>query len=374
MRLMALVAGMMQAGAAAAGGEPMDYAHPENWLCRPDARGPCDADLSLSDVSAGGILGVPPPPALPSGFDCFYVYPTVSRQLAGNSDGKAGDDERYVVAQQFARYGEVCRRFAPLYRQSTLASITGRVPGDGELAYGDVKAAWQRYLAADNGGRGVLLVGHSQGARHLARLIAEEIAGKPVAGRIVAAHVIGWPIPVADPDVAGAAAPPLQMLPLCRRANDTGCLVAYVTFAASRPPAPGNRFAGTSTPGLMTACVNPAAVLDTPMLAPILPTRPRAAGSSDVGGQVTLAPPGVTTASYRLSGMVKGACARGEGGTSYLAVSSSAPQVQAGLERIDAALPGWGLHLVDMNIAMGNLVGLARRQGEAFVAKAAAAR
>lgn len=363
---MILVSALLGAGAAEAA--PLDYAAAANWLCRPDASGPCDTDLSLTDISAGGALEMPPPPAMPAKVDCFYVYPTVSRQPGGNSDGTATEAERYVVQQQFARYGEICRRFAPLYRQQTLASIAGTAKGDAELAYADVKAAWTRYLEADNGGRGVILVGHSQGARHLSRLIAEEIAGKPVSARIVAAHVIGWPLQVADPAAPGAAPPPVPaQLPLCRRANDTGCTVAYVTFAASRPPAADNRFAGPRAPGLMTACVNPAAVLDTPMLAPILPARPQAAGTANLSEN--LAPTAVSTASYRLSGMVKGECVRGDGGTSFLAVSSRAPGVQAGLERIDAALAGWGLHLVDMNIALGNLLGLARRQAEAWVAR-----
>jgi hypothetical protein len=252
LRAFVVVSALLGAGAVQAA--PMDYAKAESWLCRPDANGPCDTDLSLTDISASGAFEMPPPASVPVRVDCFYVYPTVSRQPGGNSDGRATEAERYVVAQQFARYGEVCRRFAPLYRQQTLASIGKPGFGDAELAYGDVKAAWERYLAADNQGRGVILVGHSQGARHLARLISEEISGKPVKASIVAAHVIGWPMQVADPE-AGVASPPAlpPTLPLCRRANDTGCTVAYVTFAASRPPATDNRFAGPAKPGLMTA-------------------------------------------------------------------------------------------------------------------------
>ncbi len=363
MRWKLMMAGTALAMAQAATAGPMDYSRPESWLCRPDATGPCDTDLSLTDISAGGALVVPPPPAMPARFDCFYVYPTVSRQPTGNSDGMATDEERYVVQQQFARFGEICRRFAPLYRQTTLATIPGTVKGDRELAYTDVKAAWERYLAADNAGRGVVLIGHSQGARHLARLVSEEIADKPVAARVVAAHVIGYPVPVAEPG-STAVAPP--GLPLCTRANDTGCTVAYVTYAGSRPPVAGNRFAGRPGPGLMVACTDPAAILDTPYLAPIFPARPRPGLTPAIG---SLAPVPVETASFRLSGMVRGACTRGADGTSYLAASSDAPRLQAAFERLDTAMPGWGLHMVDMNIALGNLIGLARRQGEAWLAK-----
>lgn len=345
----------------------MDYASPASWLCRPDASGPCDTDLSLTEVTATGTIELPPPPARPPLIDCFYVYPTVSRQPAGNADGRMTDNEIYVVQQQFARYGEVCRRFAPLYRQTTLATISGQAKGDPELAYSDVRAAWRHYLANDNGGRGVLLIGHSQGARHLARLIAEEIADKPVSARIVAAHVIGWPLAVADPEAGVTEVKVPPMLPLCRRTNDTGCTVAYTTFHGPQPPAADNRFAAPPGPGLMVACVNPARLMDTPMLAAIFPARPRAAGSS--GFTTNLSPYPVTTASYQLSGLIRGECRRGAGGTSFLAAESNLPLIGEQLTRMDSALPGWGLHLVDMNIALGNLVALARRQAEAWVAR-----
>jgi len=50
------------------------------------------------------------------------------------------------------------------------------------------------------------------------------------------------------------------------------------------------------------------------------------------------------------------------------------PRIGEGLARIDSALPGWGLHLVDMNIALGDLVELAKRQSAAWLGKQQAAR
>lgn len=358
---------------AAEPGSALDYARAEHWLCRPDATGACDTDLSLTEVTRTGAVELPPPPARPLLVDCFYVYPTVSEQPSGNADGTETAAERYVVQQQFARFGEVCRRFAPLYRQTTLAGIAGRARGDPERAYADVRAAWRHYLAHDNGGRGVILIGHSQGARHLSRLVAEEIVGTEAAARIVAAYLIGWPVPIADPlaaDPSTPGQPTVQpALPACQRPSQTGCMVAYVTFAAARPPAADNRFAGRPGPGLMSACVNPARLMDTPMLAAIFPARPRAAGSS--GFAANLSPRPVATASYQLSGMIRGECRRGADGQSYLAADSDVPIIARGFEAMDTALPGWGLHLVDMNIALGNLVALARRQAEAWAARSA---
>lgn len=358
---------VIAAGAAEA--QPMDYAKAASWLCRPDANGPCDTDLALTDVSPADRMLLPPPAAIPPKVDCFYVYPTVSRQPGGNSDGTVTAAEIYVVQQQFARFGEVCRRFAPLYRQTTLASIAGAAKGDAALAYGDVKAAWDHYLSRDNDGRGVIMIGHSQGARHLMRLVAEEVVGKPVADRVVAAHIIGFPLPVADAESA-AEAPPA--LPLCRRASQTGCTVAYVTFAQDRPPAADNRFAGRPGPGLRVACTDLGRMLDTPFVTGIFPSQPQAAGSS--GATARLVDPVPQTPSYQLSASIRASCAASEDGASYLAVSSADARVAEGFRQIDAALPGWGLHLIDVNVAQGSLIALARRQAEAWVARAATAR
>jgi hypothetical protein len=293
----------------------------------------------------------------------------VSRQAAGNSDGTRTDAEVYAVQQQFARFGEICRRFAPLYRQTTLATIAGTAKGDGDLAYGDVKAAWAHYLAHDNDGRGVILFGHSQGARHLMRLVAEEVVGKPAAEQVVAAHIIGFPMPVAE-EGTSAAAPPA--LPLCRRASDTGCTIAFVTFAKDRPPAVENRFAGRPGPGLRVACTDVARMLDTPFVAGIFPSQPQPAGSS--GATARLVEPVPETPSYQLSATIRAECVAGDDGTSFLAVSSNDERVAEGFRQIDAALPGWGLHLIDVNVAQGSLIALARRQAEAWLARAARGR
>ncbi|MBS3962104.1 MAG: DUF3089 domain-containing protein [Sandarakinorhabdus sp.] len=357
MRLLLMMMGLVAAPVAA-----LDYSSPESWLCRPDATGPCDTDMSLSEISPGGIRPLPAPPPAIAAIDCFYVYPTVSRQPTGNADGTLTDDERYVVQQQFARYGEVCRRFAPLYRQTTIASVSGAAKGDTALAYADVKAAWNHYLANDNRGRGVILIGHSQGARHLKRLIAEEISGKPVQRQLVAAHVIGFNIAVPQGAVAGGD---LGQVPLCASGAETGCAIAYVTFAEAFPPPRTARF-GRAGPGMRIACTNPSALLGAPSLTGIFPSRPRPAGSAQLALRLTDEQP--ATASYRLTGLVTARCVEA-GNASYLAVQSPVPRIAQAFERMDSALPGWGLHLIDMNIALGDLIELARRQSAAWLGK-----
>ena len=104
-----------------------DYADTKNWLCLPgrtdDA---CSADESATIIAADGTTTheafVRNPKAK---IDCFYVYPTVSLEPTGNADMNAGPMEKSVVAQQFARFGAVCRTYAPLYRQVTLSALRG---------------------------------------------------------------------------------------------------------------------------------------------------------------------------------------------------------------------------------------------------------
>ncbi len=143
-------------------------------------------------------------------FDCFYVYPTASEDPTPFSDMTAGR-EIQVTTAQFGRYGAVCRQFAPIYRSGTLAALRARSAGTPVAAaypntnYDDVVQAWKHYLAHDNNSRGVLLVGHSQGASLITRLVANEIEGKPVAKQIIAIHQLGTTIQVpAGKDVGGA--------------------------------------------------------------------------------------------------------------------------------------------------------------------------
>jgi hypothetical protein len=360
---LAVAAAAAAALAAPASAAQPDYSRPEAWLCLPGEEGPCDSkDLAFVDVTASGV-SAPVPVVRPDRppIDCFYVYPTVSRQPGGNADATLTDDERYVAEQQIARYGQVCRVFAPLYRQVTLGAIAGLAAGDGEMAYADVASAWAHYISFHNEGRGVLLVGHSQGARHLAQLIATRITETPEEAKIVGAHIIGANILMpegADRDGGFGS------MPLCSAERLHGCVVAYVTFAADLPPKANARF-GIAPRGEQVACVHPGALLGEEQLSGVYPTRPRAAGSAQL--TAVLADVGDEAPSYRLNGLVSAAC-RTSGNARFLAVSSDSPRIMAGFRQIDAALPGWGLHLIDLNIAQETLVRLAATQAEAWKA------
>jgi Protein of unknown function (DUF3089) len=182
---------LAQQPAAPANAARNDYSDPATWLCRPGRTDACSVNQDITVVAAdGSMTKVDFKPAASPPVDCFYVYPTVSNDPTPNSDMHAGPEEQRVIAQQFARFAEKCRPFAPLYRQVTLAVLRAAATGqpmtpDRELAYQDVRDAWNHYLAHDNGGRGVVLIGHSQGSGVLTRLIRDEIEGKPAARQLV---------------------------------------------------------------------------------------------------------------------------------------------------------------------------------------------
>jgi Protein of unknown function (DUF3089) len=363
-----------------------DYSKPDTWICRPGHDEPCSVNLSSTVVSADGKLtteSFTPNPNAP--IDCFYVYPTISAQLSLNSDMTLGPEEKGVVRAQLARFGSQCRLFAPLYRQVTLAALRqfltgGALSQSGEqaraLAYNDVVDAWRYYLEHDNHGRGFVLIGHSQGSNVLMHLIREEIDGKPVQSRLISAILPGTNIPVPKgKDVGGA----FQHVPVCRSASQTGCLITYVSFRATSPPPDNTRFGRVGDPSMMAACTNPAALAGgSGVLHAYLPSR----ADSFIVSAASPQPPWVTppvpinTPFVSVPGMLSAECVSNEHG-SYLAVTVHADPASPRAHDIGGdlvingnTLADWGLHLIDMNLAMGNLVDIVAQQAKAHLSNA----
>ncbi|PYS27511.1 MAG: lysophospholipase, partial [Acidobacteria bacterium] len=240
-----------------------DYSKSESWLCRPGRQDACAVDLTTTIVAANGKLTRETWAANPKApIDCFYVYPTVSNDATPNSDMVAGPEELNVIRAQFARFGSQCRVYAPLYRQVTLtalrAFLAGRIMAiDLALGYNDVLNAWNYYLEHDNQGRGVVLIGHSQGSLVLTQLIKNEIDGKPLQSRIISALLLGTSLPVPrGKDVGGA----FQHLPLCHSAKQTGCVITYASFRSNAPPPANSRFGKVPGENMVSGCTNPAAL------------------------------------------------------------------------------------------------------------------
>ncbi len=347
-----------------------DYSKPETWLCLPGrASDACTADQSATSVATNGKLtAMPSKAAKDPGIDCFYVYPTVSTDATPNSDMVIDEAERRVVAIQFARFASVCRTFAPMYRQVTLSALRqfmmGQTPAaDRVLAYNDVKAAWDWYLAHENKGRGVVLIGHSQGSGVITELVKREIDGKPVQKLIVGVMPIGTNVAVDEKGMFGS-------IPSCSAKGQTGCLVSYVSFRDTVPPPATSRFGKVPEAGMHAACVNPAALSGGKgQSTPYLWNRPLT-GSAEPqawAGAVKVDAPFVTA-----PGLLTTECVR-SGEFSYLKVTTNAEPADARTDAIagDVVIAGkidanWGLHLIDMNVAMGDLVDIVAQQAKAW--------
>jgi Protein of unknown function (DUF3089) len=362
--------------------EPNDYDRAASWLCRPGREDACAVDLSTTIVQADGSLSREAWGADSNApIDCFYVYPTVSTDLTPSSDMVADEAERNVIRQQFARFGSVCRLYAPLYRQVTLAGLRTMLAGGGGGGalskgpqYDDVRDAWRHYLEHDNRGRGVVLVGHSQGSFILAELIRQEIDGKPVQSRLVSAILLGATLAVPrGKDVGGS----FQNIPLCRTAAQTGCVVTYVSFRSTIPPPANARFGRVAGNDLVAACTNPAALAGGgSAVRAYLDTRGQLiVGQSPVKPWVVPERP-IETPWVSVPGLLTAQCVSNEHAT-YLEVTvhsdpsdPRADDVAGDLVTGGRLLDDWGLHLIDVNLAMGNLVDIVAQQGRVWSGRA----
>ena len=355
------------AAPAAADVKPNDYADEGNWLCRPGRKGDaCDVDLTTTVIAADGTMtreAFTPNPKAP--IDCFYVYPTVSTDAGQFSDMTADPAEKNVIHQQFARFGSRCRTFAPMYRQLTLAGLRQRLSGgvinfDTGVWFDDVRGAWRSYLQRDNQGRGVVLVGHSQGAYILTELLRREIDGKPIQKQLVAAYILGATFPVAKGQDAGGA---LKDIPLCQKPGQTGCVVNFSAFRSTVPPPANTLFGKAADAAQSGSCTNPAA-LGSNGAAPLHAYLFATGRTIAMAGANTTWVTGKTvdTPFVSVPALLSAKCTSNEHAT-YLEITVTGDPADPRTDDIggDLGMPGkpipmWGLHLIDVNLVMGDLL------------------
>jgi hypothetical protein len=373
--LLAAPALAQEAPAAPATPAAPDYAQASAWLCLPGRADPCGAPLPTAALNANGYGSVGQAVANPNApVDCFYVYPTVSRDAGFNSDLTPGPEESFTAQVQFARFAGVCKPYAPMYRQATMAALMAQMSGQPgaaasmPTAYADVVAAWRHYLAKYNNGRPFVLIGHSQGTIHLIQLLAREVENSPAHGRMLSAILLGFNVDVPEGKLVGGS---FQKSPLCSRVGETGCVVTFVSYRATNPPPPGALFGRTATPGMTVGCTNPARLSTaTAPLDGYWPSGMALNGTPDkIGWSAQGKPP---TPFVRTDGLVSAACVN-RPGVGYLSIVVNADPTDARTDNIPGdveiggrPLPGWGLHLADMNIAQGDLIALVEEQAKAF--------
>jgi hypothetical protein len=211
--------------AAQAGGGP-DYTKAASWLARPGS----------SDNPSEWLPAEFADPAVRGNAAVFYVHPTTyldTDRWNAPLDAGGGTEFRTTLfvesqASVFSGTGEI---WAPRYRQAAYGAFLLK-SDDAEkaldFAYRDVSAAFDEFVK-EAGDRPIILAGHSQGALHLERLLREKVAGKPIAKRVVAAYVVGWPID-SDSDLPALGLPP------CKSPNQAGCILSWMTFGEPANP------------------------------------------------------------------------------------------------------------------------------------------
>ncbi|WP_345109758.1 DUF3089 domain-containing protein [Hymenobacter algoricola] len=206
-----------------------DYARPANWAALPgraDAADEVPRHTGLRDQQQTAAA------------DVFYVHPTTMlKRSAWNADLADQALNRFTdvstISQQASVFNSAGRIYAPRYRQATLYAFFDEQEADGrealELAYRDVKAAFEYYLAHYNQGRPIILAGHSQGTYQATRLLHEFFENDPKLRRqLVVAYLIGFKVKPNE----------YQTIRPCADSTQTGCFVVWNSVAWGNDYAP----------------------------------------------------------------------------------------------------------------------------------------
>lgn len=231
---------------------PGDYSKADLWLARPDKPG------NPALWTPQGFQPAENPPAA-----VFFIHPTSfldrTQWNAPLNDVAANARAELFLRGQASAFNGAGLVWAPRYRQATFgAFLTSKSQAQLALdfAYRDVVAAFDQFLK-EAGNRPIILAGHSQGALHLTRLLADRVAGQPLAKRIVAAYVVGWPVSI-------TADLPKLGLPACSGPDESGCILSWQSFADPADPSlildtfdQTTGFTGQPRKGTPMVCTNP---------------------------------------------------------------------------------------------------------------------
>jgi hypothetical protein len=162
--------------------------------------------------------------------DVFFIHPTTltdykdERWNAEIDDAAINSKTDYsTILYQASAFNEKSRVFAPRYRQAHIRCFFLNTPDTDtafEIAYTDVKAAFEFFLKNYNNNRPIIIASHSQGTKHAGRLLKEFFENKPLQKQLVCAYIIGLPVPV---DYFSTLKP-------CTDSLATGCFVSWRTF------------------------------------------------------------------------------------------------------------------------------------------------
>ncbi len=333
------------------------------WMCNPEIlKNPCLLSLTTAVKNANNITTSVRDykPATNPSIDCFYVYPTVSSQLTGNAALKVGPSETAAAYAQAAMFSRVCRVYAPIYRQVTVRGLLGmgQPKANLQLAYNSLLSAFNDYVTNFNQGRGFVLIGHSQGAFILTKLIQQEIDNNPkLRKRLVSAILLGGNLTVPIGKTVGGS---FKHIAVCRSNIQTRCLIAYSSFP-STPPA-NSLFGRTGINGSEVVCVNPSALGGgSAFLEPLSPTHLTLGLLQETGNIPNSKEAWVTYPNY-----LRGQCEYKDG-ASYLKITQSRVTNDKRLSLSEKLGPTWGYHVYDMNEDLNALVHVVATETSAYL-------
>lgn len=218
-----------------------EYSAPASWVVRP----------GLADNPALWLPEGIEPSDGGGGAAVFYIHPTTYLERDNWNapvapDGQTETRTRLFVQSQASAFNGAGEIWAPRYRQAAYGAflLDSRDAAQAlDLAFGDVLAAFDAFVASIPADRPIILAGHSQGSLHLLRLLADR--GPALKDRLVAAYVVGWPVSiVADLPATG--------LKHCAAADSIGCVMSWQSFGEPANPSlilgPWENSAGRSGP------------------------------------------------------------------------------------------------------------------------------
>src|SRR5688572_24753507 len=196
-----------------------DYALASSWLARPG-----NGDSPAAWVPTGVVTTATASPAA-----TFFVHPTTYLErdrwnAALDPGGDAGYRAQLFVQSQASVFNGVSDIWAPRYRQAAFGAFLLKSEDATkalDLAYRDVLAAFDVFLAAQPEGTPIIVAGHSQGALHAARLLVDR--RDALEGRLAAAYVVGWPLSVTADLPATGLAP-------CNAPDQAACVLSWQSF------------------------------------------------------------------------------------------------------------------------------------------------
>lgn len=209
---------------------PPDYANPDHWAALPSKKDNADRRPldSLPDNQATAEA------------DVFFLHPTTYTGDRGQKLWNAPVNDAALNAKtdggailyQASAFNGAGRVYAPRYRQAHIYAYFAKPENKEasrqafELAYEDVKAAFQYYLDHYNQGRPIIIATHSQGATHGMRLVKEFFDGKPLKDQLVVAYLVGMPVPIQY----------FSTLKPCERPDETSCFCTWRSYRRDHYP------------------------------------------------------------------------------------------------------------------------------------------